>query len=247
MSTRSGPVALVTGSCVRTGREIALALASRGWHVVVHGKPGAAEAAEATADRCRNLGGMATVGLADISTPEGCRALAASVPEGDLRLVVHNVGIYPKGSALETDDDTLSRVLRTNLEAPWILSRLLVPRMPPGSSIVSLGYVGLQALAGTRNATAYSVSKTGLLVLTRSLALELAPRGIRVNMVSPGQLENSVDLPPDISRRAPLGRAGSVGDVVNAVLWLASDDAGYVTGQDLDVAGGLMLALRGEG
>lgn len=247
MSDPSRPVALVTGSCVRTGREIALALASRGWHVVVHGKPGASESAEATADRCRNLGGLATVSLADISSPDGCRALAASVPEGDLRLVVHNVGIYPKGSAMDTDPDTLSRVLRTNLEAPWILSRLLVPRMPPGSSIVSLGYVGLQALAGTRNATAYSVSKTGLLVLTRSLALELAPRGIRVNMVSPGQLENSVDLPPDISRRAPLGRAGSLRDVVNAVLWLASDEAGYVTGQDLDVAGGLMLALRGEG
>lgn len=247
MTTAPRSVALVTGSCVRTGREIALALASRGWHVVIHGKPSAAAAAEATAAACRERGGEATTSLADISCPDGCRALAASVPEGDLRLLVHNVGIYPKGSALDTDEDTLSRVLRTNLEAPWLLSRLLVPRMSTGSSIVFLGYVGLQALAGTRNATAYSVSKTGLLVLTRSLALELAPRGIRVNMVSPGQLENSVDLPPDISRRAPLGRAGSVNDVVNAVLWLASDEAGYVTGQDLDVAGGLMLALRGEG
>jgi len=232
---------------VRTGRDIALALASRGWHVVVHGKPSASEAAEATAAECRVRGGEATVSLADLASPDGCRALAASVPAGPLRLLVHNVGIYPRGSAMETDEDTLSRVLRTNLEAPWLLSRLLVPRMEPGSSIVSLGYVGLQALAGTRNATAYSVSKTGLLVLTRSLALELAPRGIRVNMVSPGQLENSVDLPLDISRRAPLGRAGRVADVVNAVLWLASEDAGYVTGQDLDVAGGLMLALRGEG
>ena len=239
--------ALVTGSSVRTGRALVLALAARGWRVVVHGKDSSAQEAEETAAECRRIGGEAVVALQDISCPEGCEALAASVPEGPLNLLVHNVGIYPKGSAMDTDAATLSRTLRTNLEAPWQLSRLLVPRMEPGSSIVALGYVGLQSLAGTRNATAYSVSKTGLLVLVKSLALELGGRGIRVNMVSPGQLENSVDLPADIARRVPLGRAGRIEDVVNAILWLASEEAAYVTGQDLDVAGGLMLALRGEG
>jgi NAD(P)-dependent dehydrogenase (short-subunit alcohol dehydrogenase family) len=79
----------------------------------------------------------------------------------------------------------------------------------------------------------------------RSLALELAPLGIRVNTVSPGQLENSVDLPHDISRRVPLGRAGRADEVAEAVVWLASDRASYVTGQDLEVAGGLMLGLKG--
>jgi NAD(P)-dependent dehydrogenase (short-subunit alcohol dehydrogenase family) len=74
----------------------------------------------------------------------------------------------------------------------------------------------------------------------------LGPRGIRVNMVSPGQLENSVDLPEDISRRVPLGRAGRVEEIAEAVAWLASDKASYVTGQELEVAGGLMLGLKGQ-
>jgi 3-oxoacyl-[acyl-carrier protein] reductase len=245
MSARK--TALVTGSCVRTGAALVQALASRGWRVVIHGKESSRSEAESTAEACRALGGEALVALHDLSTEQGCQALADAVPEGPLDLLVHNVGIYPRGSALETDPETLVRVLQTNLVAPWTLTRLLADRIPPGGSVVALGYVGLQSLAGTRNATAYSVSKTGLLVLVRSLALELGSRGVRVNMVSPGQLDNSVDLPADISRRAPLGRAGRTEDVVEAVLWLASEQAGYVTGQDLDVAGGLMLSLRGEG
>lgn len=239
--------ALVTGSCVRTGKAVVLALAARGWRVVVHGKDSSRDEAEAVARECREVGGEAVVALHDISRPEGCQALADAVPEGSLDLLVHNVGIYPRGSALDTDHDTLVRTLGTNLVAPWQLTRALVGRMPAGSSVVALGYVGLQSLAGTRNATAYSVSKTGLLVLVKSLALELGARGIRVNMVSPGQLENSVDLPEDIARRVPLGRAGREADIANAILWLASDEASYVTGQDIDVAGGLMLSLRGEG
>ena len=78
-------------------------------------------------------------------------------------------------------------------------------------------------------------------MFVKSLALELAPRGIRVNMVSPGQLENSVDLPSDLSKVIPMGRAGTLDELVRAVLWIASEDASYVTGQDLDIAGGLML------
>lgn len=233
--------ALVTGSCVRTGRAIAVALASRGWHVVVHGKATSLVEAEYTARACYTAGGEATVVLSDISTREGCESLVAQMPPGPLDLLVHNVGIYPRGSALETSPEILSQTLRTNLEAPWILTNLLVPRMERGSSIVAMGYAGLQRLAATSHATAYSISKTGLLLLVRSLAQELGPRGIRVNMISPGQLENSVDLPPDISERVPLGRAGSVDEVVKAILWLSSEESSYVTGQNLDVAGGLML------
>jgi len=142
--------------------------------------------------------------------------------------------------------EPLDDTLRTNLDAPFHLTQLLVDRMPPGSSIVAIGYVGTGKLAGTVRTGAYSISKTGLLVLVRSLALELGPRGIRVNMVSPGQLENSVDLPEDISRRVPLGRAGRVDEIAGAVAWLASDKAAYVTGQELEVAGGLMLSLKGQ-
>ncbi|MCB9496567.1 MAG: SDR family oxidoreductase [Fibrobacteria bacterium] len=241
----SPPLALVTGSCVRTGKAIALELASRGWHVVVHGKPGALSEATETAAACRKAGGEASIALADLSTSGGREDLARSIPVGDLRLLVHNVGIYPRGSATSTSPETLSHLLATNLEAPWHLTNLLLDRLPRGGSVIALGYAGLQSLAGTRIAPAYVASKTALLVWIRSLALELGSRGIRVNMVSPGQLENSVDLPSDIGTRAPLGRAGSESDIARAVLWLASEDAAYITGQDLDVAGGLMLSLKG--
>ena len=237
--------ALVTGSCVRTGRAIALRLAREGWHVCVHGKPSSLEEAEQTAHRCREAGGGASIHLYDISCREGCAELAASLDLPSLNLIVHNVGIYATGPLLETPPETWDLLLRTNLDAPLHLTRLLVDRMPAGSSIVALGYVGLSKLPATTHTGAYSISKTALLLLMRCLALELGPRGIRVNMVSPGQLENSVDLPPDIQRIAPLGRAGRVEEIAEAVAWLASDKASYITGQDIEVAGGLMMALRG--
>ena len=143
--------------------------------MIVHGKPSSLAQAEETARACLAAGGDASIVLRDISTQDGCEALAAQLPPGSLDLLVHNVGIYPRGSALETSPEALSETLRTNLEAPWHLTRLLVPRMEAGGSIVAMGYAGIQNIAATRHATAYLVSKTGLLVLVRSLALELAP------------------------------------------------------------------------
>lgn len=238
--------ALVTGSCVRTGRAIAVRMAGEGWQVCIHGKPSALEDAEETARMCRNAGGGASIHLFDISCLEGCERLVESLDIPSLDLLVHNVGIYETGRLLETTPDSWERILRTNLDAPLHLNRLLVERMPAGSSIVSLGYAGISKLAATTRTGAYSISKTALLVMTRCLAMELGPRGIRVNMVSPGQLENSVDLPEDITLRVPLGRAGRVQEIAEAIAWLASDHASYITGQDLEVAGGLMMALRGQ-
>lgn len=238
--------ALVTGSCVRTGRAVAIRLARDGWRVVVHGKPGSEAEARETAAACEAAGGSAVCAFADISSEAGCRELSERVPAGPLGLLVHNVGVYRPGPLLETSSEDWSLTMRTNLDAPFHLTRMLRDRMPSGSSIVAIGYVGLGRLAGTTRTAAYSISKTGLLVLVRSLALELGPRGIRVNMVSPGQLDNSVDLPVDISRRVPLGRAGRPEEVAEAVAWLASDLAAYVTGQDIEVAGGLMLGLKGQ-
>lgn len=239
-------IAVVTGSCVRTGRAIAERLARDGRTLVIHGKPSAQAEAEAAAEACRAAGGQAVVALADLSTAEGCRALAAAVPEGRLELVVHNVGIYRKGALADYPSADWEATLATNLSAPFHLTQALLPRLERGSSLIALGYAGIEKVPATRATGAYTVSKVGLLALVRAWALELAARGVRANMVSPGQLENSVDLPIDWSRRIPLGRPGRVEEIAEAVAWLSSEAASYITGQNLEVAGGLLMALRGE-
>ena len=113
--------------------------------------------------------------------------------------------------------------------------------MREGASIINIGMAGLEGIRANTRGADYYVSKTGLLVLTRALAAGYASRKIRVNMVSPGQLENSVDLPPpeEIGRWVPLGRSGTLDDIASAVHFLL--DADYVTGQNVDVAGGYRL------
>jgi NAD(P)-dependent dehydrogenase (short-subunit alcohol dehydrogenase family) len=237
--------ALVSGSAVRVGRAIAVALARDGWFVHVHARRDA-EAAQATLDLVRQAGGQGDVVVGDIASRAGCESVFAQIGEESLDLLVNNVGVYSTGPLSTFAPAEWDRLLRTNLDGTFHCCQLAIPRLRRGGSIVNLGYVGVQNLAGTVKTAAYSVTKAGILVLTRSLALELAPRGIRVNMVSPGQLDNSVDLPEDHACRIPLGRPGTSGDVAQAVLWLASENASYVTGQNLDVAGGLMLGLRGD-
>jgi NAD(P)-dependent dehydrogenase (short-subunit alcohol dehydrogenase family) len=112
-----------------------------------------------------------------------------------------------------------------------------------GGSILNIGYAGLENLTGTLHNTAYLISKSGLLVLTKSLALALGPRSIRVNMVSPGILENSVEIPRRPKDQIPLGRMGTCSDVCDAVDFLISSRAEYITGVNVDVAGGYMLKL----
>jgi NAD(P)-dependent dehydrogenase (short-subunit alcohol dehydrogenase family) len=113
--------------------------------------------------------------------------------------------------------------------------------MGAGGNIINIGMAGLEGIRASRHAGDYFVSKTGLLSLTRSLAVAWAEAGIRANMISPGQLENSVDLPEgvELARQIPLGRAGALGDIAQAVDFIL--DAPYVTGVNLDVAGGYRL------
>lgn len=238
--------ALITGSSVRVGKAVALRLARDGWFVLVHVRSDLAQG-QRCLEEVRAAGGDGAVVTGDISSRQGCEELFAQIPgEASLDLLVNNVGIYRTGPLSELRPDQWDALLRTNLDGTFHCSQLAITRLRRGGSIINLGYVGVDRLAGTKHAAAYSVTKTGILILTRSLALELAGRGIRVNMVSPGQLDNSIDLPEDYAQRIPLGRPGTSQEVADAIAWLASDEASYVTGQNLDVAGGLMLGLRGE-
>ncbi len=105
--------------------------------------------------------------------------------------------------------------------------------------MINIGYAGVERLQANPAAAPYEISKVGLLILTRSLAAAYGPRGVRCNMISPGQLSNSVDLPDDLAAEIPLGRAGTLDDVAQAMEYLLGAD--YVTGTNINVAGGYRL------
>lgn len=247
-TSADGPkVALVTGSAKRLGREIALRLGALGYHVWVHYLASRSDA-EGVLAAIRAAGGSGSLVRGDMSRKADVSAIAGRVGKasGRIDLLVNNVGIYRTGSLLDYAVDDFSCTLQANLVGPFHLAQSLLPCFPPqGGSIVNIGYAGVESLTASDHNTAYLISKSGLYVLTKSLALALGPRGIRVNMVSPGILDNSVELPERPSDQVPLGRLGTVSDVCDAVEFLAGDKAAYVTGANLDVAGGYRLRLEG--
>ena len=136
--------------------------------------------------------------------------------------------------------DDWDRAIDANLSGSFYCVHAALPLLKVrGGHIVTIGYAGLDALTAAPEAAPYQVSKVGMLVLTKALARELAPDGIRANMISPGQLANSVDLPEDLEAAIPAGRAGTLDDIAGALRYLLS--AGYVTGVNIDVAGGYRL------
>lgn len=242
----AGKVALVTGSAKRLGRAIAERLAAEGYFTWVHYLSSRGEA-EAALRSIREAGGDGALVKGDVGSPKDVAALAERVRKGSgrLDLLVNNVGIYLTGDLPGYPVDAFSATLRTNLIGAFDLIQRTRDLFPAGGgAIVNIGYSGVGSLAGSTHNTAYLISKTGLLVLTKSLAQALGPRGIRVNMVSPGILDNSVELPRRPRDYVPMGRLGRCADVAEAVAFLASDKAAYVTGVNLDVAGGYMLGLK---
>lgn len=245
---RAGRSALVTGAAKRLGREIALRLAASGHFVLVHYRSSRREA-EGLLAEIRARGGDGALVAGDLATVKGAAAVVRAVekslgPKGGLHALVNNVGVYKVGSLLRFSPEDFDAVLRVNLTACWRLIHGLLPRMPRGAGIVNIGYAGVESLTATTHNTAYLISKTGLLILTKSLAQALGPRGIRANMVSPGILSNSVELPRKASDFVPLGVLGETADVADAVEFLLGPRSGYVTGVNLDVAGGYNLNLH---
>jgi NAD(P)-dependent dehydrogenase (short-subunit alcohol dehydrogenase family) len=161
--------------------------------------------------------------------------------EGRLDLLINNVGNYNPQHVAKLTPAVWDATIATNLSGAYYCCYHGLKQMQAGANIINIGMAGLEGIRANVLGTDYYVSKTGLLVLTRALAAAYASQNIRVNMVSPGQLENSVDLPTpeEIGRWVPLGRAGSLGDIAQAVAYLL--DADYVTGVNIDVSGGYRL------
>lgn len=240
--TLARPVAVVTGGARRLGRHLCAVLAARGYDIVILYRTSHVEA-QALVAEITSAGGRARALAVDVAVEPQVAAVFADIAarEGRVDLVINNVGNYNPQHVTELTPAVWDATLATNLSGAYYCCFHALPLLPPNGSIINIGMAGLDGIRANVHGADYYVSKTGLLSLTRTLAAAYAERGIRVNMVSPGQLDNSVDLPsPDrIGEWVPLGRAGTLDDISRAVEYLM--DAGYVTGANIDVAGGYRL------
>jgi len=231
--------ALVTGGAQNLGREIALNLAGEGYSVLVHYRSSKERALEVIA-ACRNLGVDAELIQADFSEEGRVGALADEVATNypHLCALINNVGNYLVRSTLDTSLAEWHKLFETNFCAPLQLCKRLAPTLIANRGrIVSLGTCGLNQGVLYKKAPAYALLKQALLGLTKSLAFELGPHGVTVNMVSPGYLEGASDE----AEKIPLKRHGRFREVARVVSFLLQEDSSYITGQNIEVAGGVQL------
>jgi 3-oxoacyl-[acyl-carrier protein] reductase len=239
-------VAIVTGASRGIGREVALMLAARGAAVVAAAR---GDHAAATADAIGASGGRAEAAALDVTDAAAVDALVGSVVErhGRVDILVNNAGIARDQLLMRMKRDDWDEVIATNLTAAFACARAVIKpmiRQRAGRIISISSVVGQVGNAGQSN---YAASKAGLIGFSKSLAREVASRGVTVNVVAPGLIET--DMTRVITEKAqgewaaqiPLGRLGTTADVAAAVCFLASDEASYITGQVLAVNGGLYM------
>lgn len=248
MSEQITRVAVVTGGSRGIGRAICTALAEKGCCVVVNCRHGV-QAAEETAALCREKGAQALVVQADVSAPEGCEALFSQVQKafGRVDILVNNAGVTRDNLIMRLTEEDYDKVLNTNLKGAFLCckaaSRLMM-RQRYGRIVNLSSVVGLRGNAGQ---TAYAASKAGVIGLTKSLAKELASRGVTANAVAPGYIATDMTaaLPEaaraDMVQQIPAARSGQPQEVARAVAFLADEQSSYITGQVLCVDGGMAM------
>jgi NAD(P)-dependent dehydrogenase (short-subunit alcohol dehydrogenase family) len=247
----AGKTALITGGGTGIGRACALLFAREGARVAVAGR--SAEPLRAVVAEIEGAGGQALAVTCDVTQAQQVeRAVRAAVERfGALNVLVNNAGVLALGSVEQTPESEWARVLGVNLTGTFLVSRAALPelRKAGGGSIVNIG--SLYGLIGLKNRAAYAASKGGVTQLTRSMALDHAHEGIRVNCVCPAIVETEMiqqvfanQPDPAALRRqrieqVPLGRMGRPEDVAQLALFLASDESSWMTGVALPLDGGL--------
>ena len=248
MGEFTGKVALITGGSRGIGRACALAFAKRGAAVAI----GYASNQAAAAETLELIAGAGTKGTAiqfDVADGSAANEAVNKViaEHGRIDVLVNNAGIAVDGLVMRIKDEDWDRQLNANLRGAFALIRAVARAMMKQRQGVIINIVSVVGETGNAGQAAYSASKAGLIGLTKSVAKELGSRNIRVNAVSPGFIETDMtsELSAQVKTRMldsiPLGRLGTPGDVANAVAFLASDAASYITGEVLKVNGGMYM------
>jgi 3-oxoacyl-[acyl-carrier protein] reductase len=244
-----GKVALVTGASRGIGRAIALELGALGARVAVnyHSR---AEAASEVIQAIADAGGEAQAFQADVGDYSAAEKLVKSTIEGfgDLHILVNNAGITRDGLIMTMSEKDWDDVIRTNLKSTFNCSRHAVRHMLRRRYGRIINITSISGHIGNAGQTNYSASKAGQIGFTKALAREVASRNITVNAVAAGYIDTDIwdTVPEDIREGMvdliPLGRKGATQDIAKAVAFLASEDAGYITGHILSVDGGMAMA-----
>jgi NAD(P)-dependent dehydrogenase (short-subunit alcohol dehydrogenase family) len=241
------------GETIGNGRATAVTFAREGAVLVLADRD--ADSVAATAELCREAGADVTIVVADIATADGPDRVVAATLEahGRLDILHNNVGIGAgDGPPHRLEDDAYDRIMDVNLRALWRTCRAAVPALRSTGHGAIVNVSSLASIAAAGNLTAYKLSKAGVNALTQNLALTNAKHGVRANAILPGFIDTPMavdaqaralemdrdDVAAARARMVPLGRQGTAWDVANAALFLASDEAAFITGVLLPVDGG---------
>jgi len=240
-------VALVTGGNGGIGRAISLALGRVGAAVMVN-YFSRKELAEDVADEIKACGGRARIVRADVSIPRGARtAVEATVRAfGRLDVLVNNVGSFLHKPILEVRPEEWCGVIQNNLNSVFYCSGQAIPHMKKlrRGRIINIGVAGCDDLRAFPNTTAYNISKTGVLILSKTLARELAPFNITVNVIAPGMVDTGIlsrSAIKEVEKRIPMKRAATTEEIARVALFLVSDNSSYITGTCVTISGGWLL------
>ncbi|WP_460785231.1 SDR family NAD(P)-dependent oxidoreductase [Microbacterium tumbae] len=253
----TAPVALVTGASAGIGRSAAVELARRGFDVVVTYRS-RAEEAEITVDAIRGIDGRARALRLDLADSSAFPAFATEVADvlreewgaDRLTALVNNGGFGGGRAFADMTEEAFDGYYRTLLRGPYLLARALLPLLADGGSILSVSSSSARPGDTQEGYSAYAGMKAGLIVASRYLAQELGPRGIRVNTIAPGPTRTRIgddafekypDIAHGIAAKTALGRLGEPEDIGRVIAFLVSDEAAWITGEDIQVAGGYAL------
>ena len=240
--------ALITGATRGIGKQIAITLAKQGYNIALNYRK-ENEELENTKKEIEKIGVQVLAVKGDVANFENCENFVKQVIErfGQIDVLVNNAGITKDMLLMRMKKEDFEQVIDTNIVGTFNVTKNVVPYMMKARSGRIINISSVVGISGNAGQTNYSASKAGIIGFTKSLAKEIASRNILVNAVAPGFIETNMtdvlkdDVKQEIAKNIPLKRMGTTQDVANVVKFLASDDSSYITGQVINVDGGMLM------